>query len=70
MLLGWDQTVLAKKAGIGIGTLKRLEAKPGVIGGTMDTAMRIRSALERAGITFIAADQNGGFGVRLSKGTR
>ena len=68
MLLGWDQSVLAEKAGIGIGTLKRLEAKRGVIGGTVDTAMRIRSALENAGIIFIAADQRGGVGVRLSKG--
>ena len=66
MLLGWDQSDLASQSGVGIGTVKRLEAKPGVIGGTMDTAVRLRTALEKAGIIFIAADQQGGVGVRLA----
>jgi len=67
MLLGWDQHQLANASKISVGTIKRLEAKSGVIGGTMETAMKIRSALEKAGIVFIQSDADGGAGVRLSK---
>jgi transcriptional regulator with XRE-family HTH domain len=67
MLIGWDQSELASRSGIALSTVKRLEARPGVIGGTMETAMNIRNALERAGIIFIAADEAGGPGVRLAK---
>ena len=67
MLLHWDQATLAKNAGVGLATVKRLEATPGVIGGTMASAVRIRAALEKAGVQFIVADEQGGMGVRLRK---
>jgi hypothetical protein len=67
MLLGWDQAALAKHAGLGLGTIKRLESTPGIIGGTMASAIRIREALEKAGVRFISADELGGMGVRLAK---
>ena len=64
MLLGWDQAELAAKADLSSGTVKRLEAKPGMIGGTVATALRIKSALEEAGIEFIGTPDEGP-GVRL-----
>jgi hypothetical protein len=48
-------------------TVKRLEAANGVIGGTVETALRVKKALEKAGIIFIAPDAAGGPGVRLLK---
>jgi predicted transcriptional regulator len=67
MLLGWDQATLAKRAGLGIATIKRLEAQPGLIGGTMSSANRIKEAVEKAGVIFISPDKDGGPGVRLLK---
>ena len=46
--------------------LKRLEAQDGPLGGRTETGIKIRSALEAAGVEFI--DENGGGpGVRLRK---
>jgi predicted transcriptional regulator len=65
-LLGWSQTELADTAGVSVPTVKRLEATDGVLGGRKDTATKLRSALERAGIEFIE-ENGGGPGVRLHK---
>jgi transcriptional regulator with XRE-family HTH domain len=65
-LVGWDQTELAARAGVGITTVKRLEARPGVLGGTMATAVRLKAALEAAGVEFIGGPDDGP-GVRLWK---
>jgi transcriptional regulator with XRE-family HTH domain len=62
-LLGWSQERLAQEAGVSIPTVKRLEAAEGLLGGRSDTAGKIRSALEKAGIEFIDTS-NGGEGVR------
>ena len=66
-LLHWSQGDLAKKAGIGIATVQRLEAGKGLISGNVSTAFRIQEALEVAGARFISADETGGRGVRLRK---
>ena len=58
-LLDWDQKELATRAGVGITTVKRLEARSGVVGGTMDTVVRLKSALEAAGIEFIGGTGDG-----------
>lgn len=63
-LLGWDQKELATRADVGVTTVKRLEARPGILGGTMETALRLKNALESAGIEFIG-DPREGPGVRL-----
>lgn len=65
-LLDWDQKELATRADVGITTVKRLEARSGVVGGTMDTVVRLKSALEAAGIEFIGGPGDGP-GVRLWK---
>ena len=66
-LLGWNQAQLAEEAGIGGTTIKRLESKPGLLGGSADTAWRIQGALEKAGVIFIDDDETGGPGARLAK---
>jgi predicted transcriptional regulator len=68
-LLDWSQQQLAAAAEISVPTIKRLEAKDGLVGGRSATGSRIRTALEKAGIEFI--DENGGgSGVRLRKRQR
>lgn len=63
-LLDWDQKELAIRADVGITTVKRLEARPGVLGGTMGTVVRLKTTLEAAGIEFIGSPSEGP-GVRL-----
>ena len=65
-LLGWSQADLAKKAGVGHMTVKRFEANKGPVSGTIASLTRMQAALEEAGIHFIAPDEWGSFGVRLS----
>ncbi len=62
--MGWDQAELARHAEVSVATVKRLEARPGIIGGTMDTAIRLKVALEAAGLEFIG-NPGDGPGVRL-----
>ena len=66
-LLGWNQIKLAKAAGIGSTTIKRLESASGLLSGSAETAWRIQGALEKAGIIFIDADESNGPGVRLAR---
>jgi predicted transcriptional regulator len=66
-LLGWSQTDLAAAAGISEPTIKRLEATDGELGGRQETANNICTALEAAGVEFIA-ENGGGVGVRLRFG--
>jgi predicted transcriptional regulator len=63
-LLAWSQEQLSEAAGISTPTIKRLEARDGPLGGRDDTADKIRTALEEAGIQFIN-ENGGGPGVRL-----
>ena len=65
-LLAWSQEELATAAEISVPTIKRLEANDGLLGGRAETGDRIRTALEAAGIEFIA-ENGGGPGVRLRK---
>jgi predicted transcriptional regulator len=65
-LLAWSQENLAVAADVSVPTIKRLEAQDGPLGGRNETGVKIRSALESAGVEFI--DENGGGpGVRLRK---
>jgi transcriptional regulator with XRE-family HTH domain len=62
-LIGWEQTDLAKKAGVAISTVRRMESFPGEIGARTATLSLVQRALERAGIEFLNDDQPG---LRLS----
>ena len=66
-LLDWSQQDLASQAGVGIVTVRQLEA--GVNEPRRSTLEVVRQAFERAGAEFI--DENGGGpGVRLCKRQR
>src|SRR5260221_3177155 len=63
-LLGWSQADLAQHSGVSEPTVARLESVDGALGGREDTAGKIRTAIEIAGIDFL--DENvGGRCVRL-----
>jgi transcriptional regulator with XRE-family HTH domain len=62
-LIRWEQKQLAEASGVSIPTIKRLEAKPGVLAGHSQTIAALKRALEGAGVEFT----NGGRpGVRLT----
>ena len=66
-LIDWSQMELAERAGVGIVTIRQLEA--GNHAPRRATLDVVRRALEAAGVEFI--DENGGgAGVRLRKGKR
>jgi transcriptional regulator with XRE-family HTH domain len=62
-LLGWSQEDLAAAAGVSVPTVKRLEAADGLLGGREDTGLKLRSALQGAGVEFTNGNQPG---VRLA----
>ena len=66
MLLRWDQKTLAEAAGVSHVTVRRLEAKPGPLAAGPSTIIKLRSALELAGIVFVE-DDGEGHGLRLRK---
>jgi transcriptional regulator with XRE-family HTH domain len=67
-LLGIDQRQLAELAALSLPTIQRMEASDGVIRGTVDSLMKLVTALDTAGIELIGEDavsSGGGRGVRL-----
>ena len=60
--LGWGVRELGVKAGISANTVSRFETGGGAM---VETLIQIQTALEKAGIVFIYADECGGPGVRL-----
>jgi len=66
-ILDWSQQELADKAGVGVVTIRQLEA--GIHAPRRATLDVVRRCLETAGVEFI--DENGGGpGVRLKKSTK
>ena len=65
-LLAWSQSDLARFSSVSEPTIARLESTDGDLGGRADTGSKIRLAMEKAGIEFIA-ENGGGPGVRLRK---
>ena len=65
-LLGLSQLTLAQRAGLGLATVKRIEAARD-IRGAADSYWKIQLALEAAGIEFIPAEGSKGPGVRLKQ---
>jgi transcriptional regulator with XRE-family HTH domain len=63
-LLGWSQDKLARRAGIGLATLRRIEQNEGIVKGNFSTIIKIQKVLEQAGIHF-TDDEAGEIGVRL-----
>ena len=63
-LLGWSQSQLARRAGVGLATLQRIEQHEGIVKGNISTILKIQKALEQAGIHF-TEDDSEEIGVRL-----
>ncbi len=65
-LLRWSARELAKRAGLHITTIQRIERSRGKLLGHAATIERIRRALESAGVEFLDSDDDGaGPGVRI-----
>jgi hypothetical protein len=67
MLLRWEQKELARKSGISLPSIKRLESQPGTLGAYPDTIATIRKTFEDQGIEFFNGDAPG---ARLHKKAR
>ncbi len=67
-LLGIDQRELAKRSGLSLPTVQRMEASDGVVRGNVDSLMKLVDAMAANGIELIgegATTSGGGRGVRL-----
>lgn len=67
-LLGIDQRELARRCGLSLPTIQRMEASDGVIRGTVDSLTKLIDALAANGIELIGestTSSGGGRGVRL-----
>ena len=64
-LLGWSQIDLANAASLGVATVRRLENADQKVRGSAESVWKIQTALEKAGVQFIPADDAMGPGVRL-----
>jgi transcriptional regulator with XRE-family HTH domain len=67
-LLAIDQRELAKRCGLSLPTIQRMEASDGVVRGNVDSLMKLVDALAANGIELIgegAPSPSGGRGVRL-----
>ena len=63
-LVGISQDELAEFAGVGVATIRRIEAARDRVSGNAQTLVRIQRALESMGIIFIDQDDEQGPGVR------
>lgn len=63
-LLRWEQRHLAEASAVSLPTIKRLEAKPGILVAHNSTVTALRRAFEAAGVEFTNGDQPG---VRLRR---
>ena len=66
-LLSMSQQELARRSGVGLATIKRIEAAGSELTGTAQRLFRIQKALEAAGIAFIDEDDRQGPGLRLKR---
>jgi len=65
-LLGWSQQRLADAAGLSVITVKRLEASDEMFQAKFETVVKVKDAVEAAGVVF-RADESGvihGVGLR------
>jgi transcriptional regulator with XRE-family HTH domain len=63
-LIGWTSALLAEKSGVGLMTVRRYEAVSGIPDGRVAQLMKVKNALEAAGVEFLG-DPVESPGVRL-----
>jgi transcriptional regulator with XRE-family HTH domain len=66
-LLGWSQQKLADAAGVSAITVKRLEGSDEVFQARFETVMKIKTAVEAAGVVFRAGEDGLVHGVSLRR---
>ena len=69
-LLNLDRKTLAQLAGLSLPTIQRMESAEDVVGGNVESLVKVVEALQQAGIELIAEDapsQARGRGVRLAE---
>jgi transcriptional regulator with XRE-family HTH domain len=66
-LLGWSQQKLADAAGVSPITVKRLEASDEVFQARFETVMKVKGAVEAAGVVFRAGEDGLIHGVSLRR---
>ena len=66
-LLGWSQQRLADEAGLSAITVKRLEASDETLQARFDTVMKIKDAVEAAGVVFRTGEDGLVHGVGLRR---
>lgn len=66
-LLGWNQQQLADAAGVSAITVKRLEGSDEVFQARFETVMKVKAAVEAAGVVFRTGEDGLIHGVALAK---
>ncbi len=66
-LLGWSQQRLADEAGLSAITVKRLEASEEIFQARFETVMKVKEAVEAAGVVFRAGENGLIHGVSLRR---
>lgn len=64
-LVGWSQPQLVTASGVSLPTIVRMESASGPGRSSAANVDAVKRALERAGVSFLDADEAGGPGVRL-----
>lgn len=67
-LLEMDQKTLSDLSGVSLTTIRRMEARSGIVRGNVDTLVKVIEALNQQGVELIneqAESMDGGRGVRL-----
>jgi DNA-binding XRE family transcriptional regulator len=64
-LLGWSQAKLAEEAGVSVITVKRMEASPEAFHARFDIVMKVKAAVEGAGVVFMEGSDGFSHGVQL-----
>ena len=66
-LLGWSQQRLAEEAGLSAITVKRLEASDEVFQARFETVVKVKEAVEAAGVVFRTGEHGLVHGVSLRR---
>jgi transcriptional regulator with XRE-family HTH domain len=69
-LLGWSQQRLADEAGVSAITVKRLEASEETFQARFETVMKVKDAVEAAGVVFRPGEDGLIHGVSLRKASK
>ena len=67
-LLGWSQQTLADEAGVSVITIKRLEAQDEDFRARYDIVVKVKAAVERAGVEILGAGFSHGVQLRRPTG--